>query len=367
VVEGAPAPSADGETTRDRTTAGVETGGRVGLLLEPLANGAPGTHEGSVVKVLVTFGSRRGGTEEIAHVVGEVLDDLGHDVDVRPANDVHGLRGWDVVVLGGALYAWRWQKDARRFVYRHADELRQRSVWAFSSGPLDESASQREIGPTWPVRRLLGRIGVQGHVTFGGRIAPDSPEADRFEVGDWRDMERVRSWAEMLARDVHALPGRRVVDAGMRAISRVRTLVVALCLFTGVTALAGGLELLIWPHGTGFVPLSLLERTPFHSFLVPGLVLFVVVGVGNFVSSVLEWRGYRHAAVAAFAAGLALVAMIVVELSMFVPPSWLHFVYFCIGVVTMIASAWLWWKRQTLSRPPETRGPVPGGAEGHPA
>ena len=42
------------------------------------------------------------------------------------------------MIVGGALYAFRWHKDARRFVKRHADELAGRPTYFFSSGPLDD-------------------------------------------------------------------------------------------------------------------------------------------------------------------------------------------------------------------------------------
>ncbi len=40
----------------------------------------------------------------------------------QPARDVTSLEDWDAVVLGSAVYAAHWQRDARRFtetVQRH--------------------------------------------------------------------------------------------------------------------------------------------------------------------------------------------------------------------------------------------------------
>ncbi|MBB5815647.1 hypothetical protein RFN52_36505 [Streptomyces collinus] len=44
------------------------------------------------------------------------------------------------------------------------------AVWLFSSGPLDPSASERDIPPAPGVQRVMNRIGPRGHVTFGGRL-----------------------------------------------------------------------------------------------------------------------------------------------------------------------------------------------------
>jgi hypothetical protein len=48
----------------------------------------------------------------------------------------------------------------------------------------------------------------------------------------------------------------------------------ALCLFVGVTAIAGGLSLVVAPDGHLMrMSVELLERSVFASFLIPGVVL----------------------------------------------------------------------------------------------
>lgn len=50
--------------------------------------------------------------------------------------------------------------------------------------------------------------------------------------------------------------------------------------FLGVGAVGGGLMLLIDPSGEMMgMPTSVLERSPFDSFIVPGILLFLVFGV----------------------------------------------------------------------------------------
>jgi len=51
-------------------------------------------------------------------------------------------------------------------------------------------------------------------------------------------------------------------------------------LFLGIGALFGGSVLIIDPSG-GLInmPLTLLEHSPFHNFLIPGIILFTVLGV----------------------------------------------------------------------------------------
>jgi len=57
---------------------------------------------------------------------------------------------------------------------RQERQLRRVPVWFFSSGPLDDCAERGTIPPTREVRALMDRVGAQGHVTFGGQLAPDA-------------------------------------------------------------------------------------------------------------------------------------------------------------------------------------------------
>lgn len=151
------------------------------------------------MSVLVAYGSKRGGTEGLAGMVAEALRQEGITADVAPARSVRHVEGYDAVVVGGSLYAFRWHRDARRFVKHHARELRGCPTYLFSSGPLDDSAVQRDIPPVKGVQALMDKIGARGHATFGGRLAPDAKgfpasAMAKKNAGDWRDSQHVRSW-----------------------------------------------------------------------------------------------------------------------------------------------------------------------------
>lgn len=156
------------------------------------------------MKVLVTYGSKRGGTRGIAEIIGETLEEHGLDCDVLPAQQVETLADYDVVIVGGALYSNRWQKDARHFVRRHADDLRARHVWFFSSGPLDDSALEHTIPPTREVYRLMQLAWATEHVTFGGRLEKNArgllaQAMAKSHAGDWRYPSHIRRWATEVA------------------------------------------------------------------------------------------------------------------------------------------------------------------------
>jgi menaquinone-dependent protoporphyrinogen oxidase len=128
-----------------------------------------------------------------------------------PARAAHDVDRYEAVIVGGALYAFRWHRDARRFVKRNTRQLRVRPTWFFSSGPLDETATQKDIPPVKGVRALMSRVQAKGHVTFGGRLTPDASgfparAMAKKSSGDWRDPEQVRAWTRHVAAQLRADP-----------------------------------------------------------------------------------------------------------------------------------------------------------------
>ncbi len=56
----------------------------------------------STKRVLVAYGTKHGATAGIAEQIGKTLREDGLDAVVLPAGDVHDVRAYDAVVLGGA-------------------------------------------------------------------------------------------------------------------------------------------------------------------------------------------------------------------------------------------------------------------------
>jgi menaquinone-dependent protoporphyrinogen oxidase len=159
------------------------------------------------MRVLVVYGSKRGGTAGLAEMVARTLRTDAVHVDLVPALAVPDLASYDAVIVGGSLYDGRWNADARRFVRRHIAELSRVPTWFFSSGPFDDSPTHRDIPPVHTVSSLMKEVGARGHVTFGGRL---TPEADGFmaarlakhHAGDWRDPVQVGAWAHQVAAEL---------------------------------------------------------------------------------------------------------------------------------------------------------------------
>lgn len=197
------------------------------------------------MRVLITWGSSAGGTEGIARIIGETLGTLGIDATLRAAREIRGVDAFDAVIVGGAVYANRWHRDARAFVTRNLPGLRTLPVWLFSSGPLDASADATELPPVREVAVLVDRVGALGHVTFGGRLDPAAKGAiassmAKTSAGDWRNPARIRAWATAIAAELpEARPGHAFEPP---ARSPVRTVVYGL-VPSAICALLG----LAWP------------------------------------------------------------------------------------------------------------------------
>ncbi len=318
------------------------------------------------MNILVAHGSERGGTAGIASRIGDALREVGLAADVVPAREVRDVRKYDAVVVGGALYTMRWHGDARRFVLRHAAALRERPVWFFSSGPLDDSAARTEIPPTPYVRLLMDHVGASGHTTFGGRLAPNarglvaSSMAKKL-AGDFRDPARIEAWARRIASLIRA----DVACAEPRAPREFeplpsRALPVTLCLATGSAALFGGASLVNRPDGSTLgLPLSVLQHSPFHDFFVPGLLLLLLVGLGN------TWAAFLHAArsdvagLASFVSGGGLVVWMVVEMIMLRSMHGIQVVCMLLGTAIVAASI-----HQVRLLVPPVRGSPPAHSPG---
>lgn len=294
--------------------------------------------------VLVTYGSKLGGTAEIAERIGKTLRAKGFEVDVVAAQAVRDVRKYGAVLVGGGLYAGRWFHEARQFVLRQASALRERQVWFFSSGPLDDSARTSEIEAPPQIAQLMGYVGANGHATFGGRLAPDAKgfiasSMAKKHAGDWRDMAQIEGWAEGVARQLEAQPVRAPRPASAFAPLPSRAAIVSLCLAAGLSAMGGGAVLVASPDGSLMqMPLWMLQHSPFHDFLVPGLLLLLVVGVGNTWSAWLHLRRSDNAPFVSAVTGVALVVWILTEIVMLRSFHPLQGAYFVLGITIVGAS-----------------------------
>ena len=162
---------------------------------------------GTPARVLVAAASRHGATQEIARAIAARLTEppSGLTAMAVPVDQDPDPQSFAAVVLGSAVYMGRWLEPARTYAAAHAAALRSRPVWLFSSGPIGEPP----FPPDEPhdAAPLLQLTGAREHRVFPGRLDKAGlgfaeramVTAMRAPIGDFRDWNAVRSWADLIA------------------------------------------------------------------------------------------------------------------------------------------------------------------------
>jgi menaquinone-dependent protoporphyrinogen oxidase len=162
------------------------------------------------MKVLVTVGSKHGATDEIGAALRDALTDAGLEADQVAPDKVGSLEGYDAVVVGSGVYAGRWVESARRFVDGHADELRTKPVWIFSSGPLGEPPKPDEETPEG--KAVAERVGAREHRVFAGSLDRSKLGFGERAIvgmvkapyGDFRSWPTIAAWGAAIARSLRS-------------------------------------------------------------------------------------------------------------------------------------------------------------------
>ncbi len=118
-------------------------------------------------------------------------------------------------------------------------------------------------------------------------------------------------------------------------------------LFVGAGAIFGGLAAILNPISPLGITMDALKQSPFHDYLIPGLILFIVVGLGNLFAALMirltsNAQGYTSSVFS-----WAVVFWIVVQCVMMQTVAFLHVLFFLIGLVqAALAASVLFERRQ---------------------
>jgi menaquinone-dependent protoporphyrinogen oxidase len=184
-------------------------------------------------RALIVHASRHGATAGIAGRIGEGLESAGIEVVVARAIDHPQPRDFDACIVGSGVYMGSWLKEGIEYLERHAEILRTKPVWLFSSGPLPGSSKEQPqeedpyggaLGPAdgpgsggrKRIEGLAELIGVRDHRIFKGAYDPlDPPRALSERLarmmpavrailpeGDFREWDLIDAWAKELGREI---------------------------------------------------------------------------------------------------------------------------------------------------------------------
>ena len=175
----------------------------------------PFTHISSqnipILRVLVVYATKHNATAEIAHVIGETLRQTNLlQVDIEQVENVQDITPYGVVIVGSAVYMAQWQPAAAQFLKKHQQELAQRLVWLFSSGPIGEG-DPKSLMKGWmfpeALQPIVDQIKPHDIMLFHGKLDRDwlnifEKAAVKFvgsSIGDSRDWNMIRNWAKGIA------------------------------------------------------------------------------------------------------------------------------------------------------------------------
>jgi hypothetical protein len=118
-----------------------------------------------------------------------------------------------------------------------------------------------------------------------------------------------------------------------------RIALVVLNAFLGLTAVVGGLGLLLgWYEPP---PVELLRDSPFGSYTILALYLLVVMGGGGLVAAVAVQRRHELGAPASGVAGAMTIGFEVVQM-LIIGFSWLQILYLVVGALGVLLAARMW-------------------------
>jgi len=108
-------------------------------------------------------------------------------------------------------------------------------------------------------------------------------------------------------------------------------------LFTGVVAIAGGIPMILDQSSEVLgIQQNLLNESSFSNYLVLGLLLFGVIGIGSLVAAFILWKKPEISWITTMLAGIALIIWITAQVSIIGYVSKLQPIIFIIGVLEFV-------------------------------
>lgn len=135
--------------------------------------------------------------------------------------------------------------------------------------------------------------------------------------------------------------------------NKSRSLLLFLMAFLGIGAIGGGGALILAPDGEMLqMPLSMLEHSPFNNFLIPGIILFTVLGISPFllifflikkpefrIAEFLNiYKDMHWSWTFTIYLSFALIIWLQVEMLMLKDVHWLHAFYMFFAVLLLLVS-----------------------------
>ena len=171
------------------------------------------------MQVLVGYASAHGSTAEIAHKIGDVLQDHGCSVTVASVETIQSVSGYDCFVLGSAIHSSKLLPSMFAFIRRFKDDLALNPVyfWVTCIRVLEARGREHILQHYIPYEVIPGMF-VQEVEIFAGKlhyegIKPeekwllatgyDGTQSPQSLAADYRDWDAITAWAVSLANRIN--------------------------------------------------------------------------------------------------------------------------------------------------------------------
>ncbi|MEI2401517.1 hypothetical protein [Niallia taxi] len=110
-----------------------------------------------------------------------------------------------------------------------------------------------------------------------------------------------------------------------------------LLLLVGISAVAAGIGLVFKPNGSSLgMSVELLADSPFQSFLIPGIILFIINGLGSFSGAILSFKRHALSGIVTIVLGFAMIIWISVQIYWIGWMNWMQTFFFLVGIIEVI-------------------------------
>jgi len=163
-------------------------------------------------------------TGEIARRIAQTLSTAGIPAEARDVSTVTEPTRYHSIVVGSAVYAGHWLKEAAQFLEDNEAALVSRPVWLFSSGPTGNGDPSALLdGWRFPanLEALSERIHARDIARFHGAIDLTKLgfgerlmiKAVKGATGDFRDWAMIDHWTRAIAGEIRQMQGERSMKA----------------------------------------------------------------------------------------------------------------------------------------------------------